>query len=92
MKTLEKIARKLPSFARYLASKASLRDKGKSPRLSSRSPGNAKPAIDARIRRTNEMATRRRSATSIVTERAAPQHPGNFASLVSALGPLPYVA
>ena len=51
--------------------------KGKSSRLSSRSPGNAKPDADVRIRRINEIAKRRRSVTPKVVERAAPQHPGN---------------
>ena len=52
-------------------------DKGKSSRFSFRSPGNAKPDTDVRIRRIKVIAIRRRSEPSIVTERAAPQHPGN---------------
>ena len=51
--------------------------KGKSSRLSSRSPGNAKPVADVRNRRIKATANRRRSAPSKAAERAAPQHPGN---------------
>jgi hypothetical protein len=38
-------------------------------------PGNAKPDIDVRIRWIIVIAIRRRSVTSIVIERPAPQHP-----------------
>jgi len=68
-----------------------LADKGKSSRFSFPSPGNAKPAIDDRIRRNTAKAIRRRSAPSKAIERGAPQHPGNFAYLVDAFGPLPDV-
>ena len=68
-----------------------LADKGKSSRFSFRSPGNAKPAKDERIRRIIEIAIRRRSVPSTEIERAAPQHPENSAHLVNAFGPLPDV-
>lgn len=51
--------------------------KGKSSRLSLRSPGNAKPDIDARTRRNTVKAIRRRSVTPNVKERPAPQHSEN---------------
>ena len=68
-----------------------LADKGKSLRFSLRSPGNAKPEIDERKRRNIVTAIRRRSVPSKAIERGAPQHPGNFAYLVDAFGPLPDV-
>ena len=69
-----------------------LREKYKNLRLSFRSPGNAKPTDEVRIRRNIAKAKRRRSVPSNATERAAPQHPGNVTRLVSTLRPLPNVA